>query len=84
MGKSVIFVAHEREEKVGDEKQIRPEIGGSSAGDLIKELDLVGYMEAIGKIELFLLTRARSSTARTHVIFLLVSRYPLSLMSPVP
>lgn len=49
MGKSVIFVAHEREEKNGDEKQIRPEIGGSSAGDLIKELDLVGYMEAIGK-----------------------------------
>lgn len=49
MGKSVIFVAHEREEKVGDEKQIRPEIGGSSAGDLIKELDLVGYMEAIGR-----------------------------------
>ena len=42
-------MAHEREEKVGDEKQIRPEIGGSSAGDLIKELDLVGYMEAIGK-----------------------------------
>ena len=49
MGKSVIFVAHEREEKKGDDKQIRPEIGGSSAGDLIKELDLVGYMEAIGK-----------------------------------
>ena len=49
MGKSVIFVAHEREEKNGEEKQIRPEIGGSSAGDLIKELDLVGYMEAIGK-----------------------------------
>lgn len=49
MGKSVIFVAHEREEKNGEDKQIRPEIGGSSAGDLIKELDLVGYMEAIGK-----------------------------------
>ena len=49
LGKSVVFVAHEREEKNGDEKQIRPEIGGSSAGDLIKELDLVGYMEAIGK-----------------------------------
>lgn len=49
MGKSVIFVAHEREEKNGDEKQIRPEIGASSTGDLIKELDLVGYMEAIGK-----------------------------------
>lgn len=49
MGKNVVFVAHEREEKNGEEKQIRPEIGGSSAGDLIKELDLVGYMEAIGK-----------------------------------
>lgn len=49
MGKSVVFVAHEREDKNGDEKYIRPEIGGSSAGDLIKELDLVGYMEAIGK-----------------------------------
>ena len=49
MGKSVIFVAHEREEKNGEDKQIRPEIGGSSAGDLIKELDVVGYMEAIGK-----------------------------------
>ena len=48
-GKSVIYVANEREEKNGDDKQIRPEIGGSSAGDLIKELDLVGYMEAIGK-----------------------------------
>lgn len=49
MGKCVVFVAHEREEKVGEEKQIRPEIGGSSAGDLIKELDLVGYMEMSGK-----------------------------------
>lgn len=29
MGKSVIFVAHEREEKNGEDKQIRPEIGGS-------------------------------------------------------
>lgn len=49
MRKSIVFVAHEREEKVGDSKQIRPEIGGSSAGDLIKELDLVGYMEAKGR-----------------------------------
>ena len=49
MGKCVVFVAHEREEKVGETKQIRPEIGGSSAGDLIKELDLVGYMEMSDK-----------------------------------
>jgi len=49
LGKHLVFVAHEREEKDGETKIIRPEIGGSSAGDLIKELDLVGYMEAIGK-----------------------------------
>lgn len=49
MGKHLVFIAHDREEKEGDQKIIRPEIGGSSSGDLIKELDLVGYMEAIGK-----------------------------------
>lgn len=48
MGKNLIFIAHEREEKDGDVKKIRPEIGGSSAGDLIKELDLVGYLQLIG------------------------------------
>lgn len=48
MGKHLIFVAHEREEKDGENRIVRPEIGGSSAGDLIKELDLVGYMQAIG------------------------------------
>lgn len=48
MGKHIIFVAHEREERDGDLRIVRPEIGGSSQGDLIKELDLVGYMQAIG------------------------------------
>lgn len=48
MGKNLIFVAHEKEEKDGDTRIVRPEIGGSSAGDLIKELDLVGYMQMIG------------------------------------
>ena len=49
MGKHLVFIAHEREERDGDTKIIRPEIGGSSGNDLIKELDLVGYMEAVGK-----------------------------------
>lgn len=49
MGKHVMFVAHEKEEKRGDDLVLRPEIGGSSGGDLMKELDLVGYMEAQGK-----------------------------------
>ncbi len=49
LGKHLIFVAHDKEEKEGDTKIIRPEIGGSSSGDLIKQLDLVGYMEARDK-----------------------------------
>ncbi len=49
MGKNLWFVAHDKEEKEGDIKVIRPEIGGSSSGDLIKELDLVGYIEARGQ-----------------------------------
>lgn len=49
IGKNIVFVAHEREEKDGETKIVRPEIGGSSAGDLIKELDLVGYVQVIGQ-----------------------------------
>lgn len=48
MGKHIIFVAHEIEQRRGDETIIRPEVGGSSASDLLKELDLVGYMEMRG------------------------------------
>ena len=47
-GRSLVFVAHEQEQKRGDETVLRPEVGGSSVNDLIKELDLVGYMEASG------------------------------------
>lgn len=49
LGKHIVFVAHDKEEKKGEDTIMRPEIGGSSGNDLIKELDLVGYMEAIGK-----------------------------------
>lgn len=48
-GKHIVFVAHDKEEKSGDVTVVRPEVGGSSAADLMKELDVVGYMEAIGR-----------------------------------
>lgn len=50
LGKNVIFVAHDKEESRGEETVLRPEVGGSSTGDLMKELDLVGYMEMSGNI----------------------------------
>lgn len=49
MGKHIVFIAHEKEEKDNETTYKRPEIGGSSGNDLYKELDLIGYMEAIGK-----------------------------------
>lgn len=49
MGKHLLFVAHEKEDKQNEETKLRPEVGGSSGNDLFKELDLIGYMEANGK-----------------------------------
>ncbi len=48
LNKSVLFIAHEKEEKNGEDKIIRPDVPGSSGADLIKDLDFVGYMEAKG------------------------------------
>lgn len=50
MGKHLVFVAHEKEERDGDTKTVRPDFGGGKAGgELIKDLDAVAYMEAIGR-----------------------------------
>ena len=46
--KSLIFIAHETEEKDGDTTKIRPDCSGSARKDIVKELDFMGYMQAIG------------------------------------
>lgn len=46
--KSVIFVAHEKEDKDGDTRFVRPDVAGSAGKDIVKELDLMGYMEMKG------------------------------------
>lgn len=46
--KNVIFVAHEKEEKDGDDRILRPDVSGSSGKDLIQDLDLMGYMQMVG------------------------------------
>lgn len=48
--KHIVFVAHDKEEKKGDLVFVRPDIGGSSGNDMIRELDLVAYCEAIGDL----------------------------------
>lgn len=46
--KSAIFIAHEKEEKVGDDVMRRPDVAGSSGKDIVKELDFMGYMSIRG------------------------------------
>jgi hypothetical protein len=46
--KSVIFVAHESEEKEEDITKKRPDVSGSARKDIVKELDFMGYMEMSG------------------------------------
>lgn len=50
LNKHIVFVAHDKEDKKSDMVFVRPDIGGSSGADLIRELDLVGYIEAIGNV----------------------------------
>lgn len=47
-GKHLIFIAHEKEERDGDDKIVRPDISGSSGKDLVKDLDFMGYMAMRG------------------------------------
>jgi phage nucleotide-binding protein len=46
--RSFIFIAHEKEEKVGDEVIKRPDVAGSSVKELVKDLDFMGYMSIKG------------------------------------
>jgi hypothetical protein len=48
LGKHIVFVAHDKEDKKGDVVFARPDIGGSSSADLLRELDLVGYIVMVG------------------------------------
>lgn len=47
MGKDLILIAHDREEKIEDTMKVRPEVSGSSYSDIMKEIDLCGYMETV-------------------------------------
>lgn len=43
-GKDRILIAHEREDKDGDERIMRPDVQGGSYTELMKSCDLVGYL----------------------------------------
>lgn len=49
MNKHLIFVAHRDTQKINEDFRYVPMFGGSSYDDLVTDLDLVGYLEAVGK-----------------------------------
>lgn len=49
MNKHLVFVAHRQTQQENDSYRYVPLFGGSNYDSLVTELDLVGYMEAIGK-----------------------------------
>jgi hypothetical protein len=48
-GKDVLLIAHDKEEKDGDTRIVRPDIVGGSYGEVMKVADFVGYAYMSGK-----------------------------------
>ncbi len=49
LGKDVVLIAHDREDKKGDELIFRADIQGSSHGEVFKRADGVAYMHSVGR-----------------------------------
>jgi len=49
LGKDVIMVAHDREDKDGDTKFVRPDIIGGSYNEIMKIADFVGYIFKVNR-----------------------------------
>lgn len=49
LNKNLIFVAHQSEDKDGETKVFRMDVAGSTAKDITKILDFLGYCEMLGK-----------------------------------
>ena len=48
-GKDLVFLCHEREEKDGELRYMRPDIQGGSYQEVMKFTDLVGYLQVDGR-----------------------------------
>lgn len=49
LGKDVLLIAHDKEDKDGDMRVVRPDIAGGSYGEVMKVADFVGYYYMSGK-----------------------------------
>ncbi len=49
LGKDVLLIAHDKEDKDGDTRIVRPDIVGGSYAEVMKVADFVGYLQMSGK-----------------------------------
>lgn len=49
MGKDMLLLSHDKEDKDGDNRIVRPDITGGSYGEVLKSADFVGYLQMVGK-----------------------------------
>jgi len=49
LGKDVLLIAHDREDKDGDTRIVRPDIAGGSYGEGMKVADFAGYLYMVGR-----------------------------------
>lgn len=49
LGKDVVLIAHDKEDKDGDTRVVRPDIAGGSYGEVMKVADFVAYAYMAGK-----------------------------------
>lgn len=49
LGKDVILIAHDAEDKNGDDVIVRPDVQGGSRGEIIKSADAIGYIYRASK-----------------------------------
>lgn len=49
LGKDVVMLAHEKEDKDGDVRIVRPDVQGMTLGEVMKQSDFIGYGHMVGK-----------------------------------
>lgn len=47
LGKDVILIAHDKEDKDGDTKYLRPDVQGGSYAEVMKTVDFAGYLQMV-------------------------------------
>jgi hypothetical protein len=66
LGKDMLLISHDKEDKDGDTRIVRPDITGGSYGEVMKNADFVGYLYMSGKDRCSTSTRPTAGSGRTR------------------